>query len=189
MAKKKLNIDTEAAAQEIKNCINEKKFDMVDYSLVELECYPPPDDKNYPEISKLSEAWGKFFDAADLALAELPDEEVGTTSFEEVLKKHEPKLAADLAQYDEITAKIAAAVNADEEFWAELRKVVIPLYERSPHYADWQKRWQKIDLVYDPVGLDVVTTQMWTNKETGERIRGEKLRTTSYPAGFIVKMQ
>jgi hypothetical protein len=185
---KKPIIDVTAAAKEIEKYLESKKFDLIDFGYVQIECYPPSDSDEYPEIRKFSKAWADFFDKSDEALTAMPDDLLGKMKFSEVLTKFDPNLAEDLAVYDKLADEVAKTVNDDAAFWCKLRDAVIPLYEKSPHYEQWKQRWKAISLAYDPMGMDVKTTQMWTNKKTGERIRGEVLRTTSYPPGFILKV-
>lgn len=184
----KPDFDTKAMAEEIKKFVEAKKFDLVDYSYTEIECYPPEDEKNYPETTKFASQWKQFLDDTDDALNEV-EEEPGEVSFKEVLAKYNPSLLVGLEEFDKATNAVSEIVNADAEFWNKLREIVLPLYEKSPYYKEWREnRWRAISIAYDPTPLEVKTTQMWTNSRTGERIRGEELRTTSYPAGFIVKV-
>lgn len=180
------NVDTQKMAEEIKKFIQAKKFDCVDYGYTQIEIYPP-NSEDYPETRKFSAQWAEFFDNAEKALA-LCTEEPGEITFGEVLAKYSPNMDGDLEAFDEQTAAVASAVNSDAKFWEDLRGVVLPLYEKSPYYDEWKTRWKSVSISYDPTSLDVVTTQMWTNKKTGERTRGEKIRATEYPAGFIVKI-
>ncbi len=184
----KPEIDIEKAASEIKKFLESKKFDLVDYSYVNIEAYPPPNDHNYPELKKFSEQWAAFFEEADAVLNDV-NEEPGQATFQEVLAKYSPTLGEDLALFDNMTSALADAVNSDKAFWNNLREIVLPLYEKSPYYEEWKNnRWKAISLSYDPTPLEVKTTQMWTNQETGERIRGEVVRTSEYPAGFVMKV-
>lgn len=169
---KKVELDFKIAAEEVKKYLDSKKFDLVDYGYVDIECYPPVDPKDYPHIYALREEFEAMFDHADAVT-----QDDGTGFPEE-----------RAAALEEKCKQIGELVNADEVFWEKLRAVIIPLYEKSPHYAEWKTRWKSIDFVYDPIGMDVTTTQMWTNQDTGERIRGEVVRTTTYPAGFIVRV-
>lgn len=180
-------IDVEKCGTEIKNFLHKKKFDMIDYSYVDIEAYPSPDDPDYPELAKFAAAQKDFYVEYEKCIVDLPETEE-VNSLKDVMDRLPDNLGQELKQYDDLMAQVEAAVNNDKEFWGELRKVILPLYERSPHFEAWQQRWQKIELSYDPIGLDVVTTQMWTNPETGERIRGDVLRKTEYPAGFVVKI-
>jgi len=186
----KPTVNTEKAAAEVKRFLEAKKFDLIDYSYVNIEAYPPSDDNNYPELKKFCTQWNAFFEEADKVLNN-PDvaEEPGQATFKEVLGKYSPTLAEDLAEFDNATSAVADLVNKDKEYWDKLREIVLPLYEKSPYYNEWKdNRWKAISLTYDPTPLEVRTTQMWTNQETGERIRGEVVRTTEYPAGFIMKI-
>lgn len=182
------DINPEIVANEIKTYISDKKFDLVDYSYANIETYPPPDCDNYPEIRKFCSQWAKFFDEAEAATVDAT-EEPGEVTFSEVLDKYSPDLADGLKAFDKATQSIEWLVNRDEKFWTELRGIVLPLYEKSPYYEQWKDaRWKTISLSYDPTPLEVKTTQMWTNQRTGERIRGEEIRSTEYPAGLVVKV-
>lgn len=169
---KKIECDFKIAAEEVKKFLDSKKFDLIDYGYVDIECYPPVDPKEYPHLCALRDEWEAMFDYADKVT-----QDDGSGFPEDRAKCLEEKCN-----------KIGEIVNEDREYWDKLRAIVIPLYEKSPHFEDWKQRWQSIEFVYDPIGMDVTTTQMWTNKETGERIRGEVVRSTSYPAGFIVRV-
>jgi len=172
------NFDMKKMAAEIKKYIESKKFDLVDYSYVEIECYPPQDEKDFPETTKFSAQWQKFHDDCDAALNDV-SEEPGEISYKEVLAKYSPELLRGLEEYDKATNAVAEIVNSDHEFWNKIRDIVLPLYEKSPYYKEWKdKRWRTISLSYDPIPLEVKTTQMWTNPRTGERIRGDELRKT-----------
>ena len=183
----KENIDVKAVANEIKEFLYGKRFDLVDYSLVEIEAYPPPKDSKYPTIKKLSKAWETFFSASDKALHHAPNNLMGKP-FNEILGKYDTGLQAGFKELEETTAAVAEAVNSDREWWDKLRAEIVPLYDRSPHYEAWKKRWQKVRIIYDPVDMTVTTTRMQTNSKTGERIRGEVVRETDLPAGLVVKV-
>ena len=73
----KEDIDVKAVADEVKKFLESKKFDLVDYSLVEIEAYPPPKDSKYPTVKKLSKAWETFFSASDKALHHAPNNLMG----------------------------------------------------------------------------------------------------------------
>ena len=194
----KPSVDIQKMADEIKHFLDSKKFDLVDYSYPTMECYPPPNSEQYPETTKFAALWAAFFEEADKAFAhlDLPEEDhetdseeiPGKVTLEDMLKKYSPTLAEDIGQFDELTDKVAEAVNQDVAFWTQLREIILPLYEKSQYYEQWTQRWKAIDLSYDPTPLEVKTTRMWTDPKTNERIRGEILRSTVYPAGFVVKV-
>lgn len=181
------DFNLEAAAEELKSFIELKKFDMVDYSLINMECYPPNDKKICPELTTFANQWQIFLDNADEALNDI-DEEPGQVSFKDVLAKYKPELLEGLELFDAKTEALCNLVNSDKKYWENLRATIVPLYEKSPYYEQWKERWQSISIAYDPTPLEVKTTQMWTNQSTGERVRGEVVRTTEYPEGFIVKI-
>lgn len=167
------DVDVAAAAAECKAYLEKKKFDLVDYSFVNIECYPPPDSDEYPLLKSFAAKWTEVFDYADRVV-----EDDAGTGFPHLL----------VADFETKTKEIEAAVNSDTEFWTALRSVVLPLYEKSKFYEEWKRRWNKIDLFYDPIGLEATTTEIFTNKETGERIRGDVKRTTRYDAGFVIRI-
>ena len=181
------DIDVKATANEVKAYLDDQKMNLVDYSLVEIECYPSPKDSKYPAIKKLSKAWETFFSASDKALHQAPNKLMGKP-FDEILGMYNKDLQTEFKELEETTNKVAAAVNEDRTWWDKLRAEIVPLYDRSPHYEAWQKRWQKIRIIYDPVDMTVTTTRMQTNSKTGERIRGEVVRETDLPAGLVVKV-
>jgi hypothetical protein len=207
-------IDTARAAAEVKALIDAKKMGLIDYTFVNIEVYPDPNDDGMPELKRFAAMWREFFDYAD----EVTQDD-GKDFPDEVARRYEEELA-----------KVAQAVNSDEAWWTALREKVLPLYRKPEIEADkatreaaelkrqkmeeldaikhggvsrmrqeremlnklldaWQtKRWRSISMFYDPVGMDVTTTQMWTNPKTGERFRGDVLRNTGYPQGFVVKI-
>jgi hypothetical protein len=181
-----IKVDAKKMAEEVKKYINLKKMDCVDYGFTQIEVYIPR-SKKYPEAKKFSDQWLKFFEETDKALNSV-EEEPGTVTFQQVLSKYKPDLAKDLDEFDKKTKEVENLVNNDKKFWKVLREAVIPLYEKSPHFEAWKTRWQSISLSFDPTPLQVVTTQMWTNKETGERTSGDVLRKTDLPEGFVIKI-
>jgi hypothetical protein len=182
-------LDARRAAAEIKRLLDEKAFDLIDYGMARIQCFPPPNDpKKFPEIFKLSAKWLKFYDDSEKAVVNLPDEVLEKMTYAQAMEKLDPGLAKTLEECDAATAQIADLVNKDETFWESLRAKVIPLYEKHPKFDEWKDRWKKITLGFDPDGFEVVTTQMYTNQKTGERIRGEVVKRTPYPAGFVVEV-
>lgn len=179
----KPKIDTEKASQEVKNFIDRNKMNKIDWGTNEIEMYPHPCDESLPELSLFATQWEKFFAYAEtLTIDEdgtgFPKESV--SKFEAVLKEIEDK------------------VNNDKEYWDRIRSEVMPLYE-SPKGIEpnpktmavlekWKNRWKAVHLFYDVMDLRVRTTQMWTNKKTGERTRGDVISERDLPAGFVIKV-
>lgn len=249
-------INFEAAAQEVKEYLDKKKLDLVDWNYWQIECYPDPGDDDYPELKKFAAMWSEVFDYAD----EVTYGDNGEGFPHEIV-----------AKYEDATRRVQDLVNEDSRFWEEIREEVMPLYRppsgpsnqsvwdlswawaemrdkvfagtdlpdkvateptdmkdmqyllqrwdslgehASQVYVElrqedmdaddfrllcknwfdrmvlekWQERWKGVEIHYDPVGLDVVTTQMWTNKATGERTRGDVLSSRKLPPGFIIRV-
>lgn len=194
-------VNAEKAALEVKDFLDKKKMDLVDYTYWNIEAYPNPESDEYPELKNFAKLWKDLFDELD----KLVDDD-GNGFPNEIVKKYEAELA-----------KVVDLVNSDKEYWERIRKEVLPLYEppKLPEEMEkkrseeaqketpqqkakretkekvqkaWLNRWQKIEMFYDPVDFEVVTTQMMTNKKTGERTRGDVVRKTTYPQGFVVKI-
>ena len=183
-------------AQELEKFLDRKKFDLVDYSYPAViendrtprpECYPPPESKEFPELQKFCKQWLDFFDEIEQPILQAP-EEPGDTTLDIMLEKYCPAMLVEYQRLNQLVTETEKAVNTDEKFWAEVRKVILPLYDRSKEAEAWTGRWRGIQLAYDPCPLTVTTTQMWTNKKTGERKRGEVVRETNIPAGFVMKL-
>lgn len=166
-------VNIEAAVAELKKYLDEKKFDLVDYSLVNIECYPPSDSDEYPELKSFAAQWTAAFDYAEKVTVN----DNGEGFPEDVIEKFETK-----------THEIMDALNSDTAYWTELRSIILPLYEKSKFFSDWKRRWQKAEVFYDPIGLEATTTEIFTNKKTGERIRGDVVRSTEYKPGFVIKI-
>jgi hypothetical protein len=166
-------VDVAAAAVECKKYLDSKKFDLIDYSLVNIECYPPSDSEEYPVLNKFASDWNAAFDYAESVTVD----DQGTGFPEEIIEAFEAK-----------TKEIAATVNSDADFWTTLRSIVLPLYDKSKFYDEWKRRWQKVEIFFDPIGLEATTTEIFTNKETGERIRGDVVRSTQYNSGFVIRI-
>lgn len=171
----KADVDLAKAAEEFKAQLDDKKMSLIDYGYVNIECWFSKDELEsgkFPEVAKLTKQWEALFDYADTVT-----EDDGTGFPND-----------DVVDYENDLQVIEDMVNADAEFWAKLRAEVIPLYEKSPHFKAWKKRWKFVKLFYDPVGMDVTTTQMYTNKITGERTRGEEISKRTIPAGFVISI-
>ena len=183
-------------AQELEKFLDRKKFDLVDYSYpAEIiddrtprpEIYPPPESDEFPELKKLCKQWLDFFDEIEQPILKAP-EDPGDTSLDIMLEKYCPEMVAEYQRLNQLVTETEKGVNTDEKFWEGVRAVILPLYDRSKQAEAWGNRWKAIQLVYDPCPLTVTTTQMWTNKKTGERKRGGVVRETNLPAGFVMKL-
>lgn len=186
------SVDVVAAAEEVKALLDKNKFELVDWGYDEVECYPGPSDDAYPVLKSFAKMWEEFFEHAD---KQTRDD--GSGFPDEIAKRYESMLA-----------KVEARVNDDEDFWAKIREVIIPLYdvpqaaidnapdqdarkrveEKRAGLSKWKNRWKTVKLFYDPVGVDVQTTQLWRNKVTGDLKRGEVIRQRSLPPGFVVRV-
>lgn len=185
-------IDVSAAAQEVKSILDTEKMDLIDWGYSDIECYPDPSDDAYPVLKAFAGQWAEFFDYADEHT-----QEDGTGFPEEIAKK-----------YESVLAEVADNVNADQEFWSRIRAAVMPLYEipgeaieRAEGEAKeklaakqvalaekWKNRWQAIKLFYDPVGINVVTTRILRDKESGKIKHRESVSKRSIPQGFVIKV-
>jgi len=180
----KPNANIEAAADEVKNFLDGKKFELVDWGYWSIECYPDPDDKAMPALQDFARQWEEFFEYAEPLTGE------DGKGFPQELSE----------EYEHELRKIENAVNSDKEYWAKIQEEILPLYqppigvnldekpELKAVLGKWQERWKGVSLHYDAMELEVKTTQMWTNKSTGKRRRGDVLSERLMPAGFVVKV-
>jgi hypothetical protein len=173
----KLGIDVKAAAEEVKSRLDEKKFDLVDYSYANIDCWFEQEDYDsgkYPQMTKIRDQWEAMFNYAE----EVTQDD--GTGF-----PHE-----DVEAYEAELKEIERLVNTDKEYWEKIRAAVIPLYEKSPHYHMWQKRWKQVELFYDAVPMTVTVTKHMINKETGERKEGMSTveRERTIPAGVVIRV-
>ena len=112
-------INIEAAANEVKLYLDKKKMDLVDWNYWNIECYPPPDDDDYPELKNFAIMWNDFFDHAD-----------------HVTQDDGQGFPNDIAnKYEAETARIADSVNDDADFWELIREEIRPLYKAPPGAA------------------------------------------------------
>jgi hypothetical protein len=169
------DLDIDAAAAEIKKHLDNEKMNLIDYSLANIECWFSTEELesgDYPQIAKFTAHWKDMFDYADGITdadgAGFPNEEF--VKLEAKLKEIEDK------------------VNGDAEYWKKLREEVIPLYEKSPQYKQWQKRWKAVELFYDPIGMDVTTTEIFTHVDTGAKTRGKVVRQRTIPEGIVIRV-
>ena len=176
-------VDVQAAADEVKRFLDGKKMDLIDWGYVNIECYPDPEDDEYPVLKGFAKLWEDLFSYAET----LTIDNDGTGFPEDLVNEFEAKLA-----------EIKDAVNSDEAYWGGIRAAVLPMY-RPPEGVEikpkmkammdaWEQRWKAVDLFYDVMGLEIQTTKMWTNKQTGERRRGEIISQRTMPPGFVIKV-
>lgn len=168
----KPDFDMDKIVEEFKRYFDGKKMDLVDYSYVNIQAYPPPKDPAYPEMGKFAAQWERLFEYAD----ETYESEEG---FPEEL----------VARFEEATREIARRVNEDKAFWEKIRGEIIPLYDKSPYYDEWKKRWAKIEIFYYPEELAVKVTKRFRNKATGELSQGGEVITEKVmPPGFVINV-
>jgi hypothetical protein len=178
----KPDVDIAKVAEEIKNHIDKKKMDHVDFDYEEIEMYPSPvsgslgkdSPPEMPEFCKFCAQWEALFDYADKVTQSdgsgFPQEDI--ERFEKELKKVEKK------------------INEDEEFWTKIRGEVMPIYMASKEYdKKWSKRWQRVILFYDPVGITVTTHKKMVNKLTGEVLSRELVHQREIPSGVVVRIK
>lgn len=179
-------VNATVLADEFKKFLWEKRMDLIDYGYTNIDCWPPVDDKdNYPETMSFGGQWEAMFNVADTMV-----DDDGNGFPEEVAQQYEAELK-----------KAQLAMNSDAAFWTKLRADILPLYAKSKHYEEWKKRWKMVKLFYDPISQTVTTTQMLTNKKTGERSvntaavdeNGNKrsdgiVRETVIPACFVIRV-
>jgi len=194
-----IGIDINATAEELKKFIDVNKFNLIDFGIEDLQCYPPPDDsKDYPHFKKLSSLYAEMQPEIDKVIEAIPDEDLPTEADDEeeggqkqrlanALREYAPELAQKVDSIEQSLEEIVASINADDAFWMKIREQVIPIYEKSPVYEEWKNRWRRIaEIVYDSCPLTAQTTVIWNNPETGERKRGDTISNNTQPAGFIV---
>ncbi len=171
----KPEINLEAASIEVKNHLDDKKMNLIDYGYSRIELWFDQKDLDggkFPEIAKFTAHWKALFDYSD----RITDDVGGGFPNDEFVA-----LETDLK-------KIEDMVNNDAAYWTKLREEVIPLYDKSPNYEQWKKRWKSVELFYDPVGLDVTTTEIFTNKVTGEKTRGAEISRRNIPEGIVIRV-
>ena len=186
------DVNVEELSFELKKFIDKKKIDLVNPTCPDIQCFPPPDDDDYPETRKFSGQMKAFFDFVDEALVGASDEEAMD------------KIGKDgvwSKPFDDVMAKAAELVNSDVAFWTGIRDAVIPLYKPvkvaktekegmvfMPDTApsQWDVRWQKIKLWYDPNDLDVTVVKKMVNKDTGEVVSSDVFEEKTYPGGLVI---
>lgn len=122
-----VQLDVAAAAAEVKKHLNEHKINLVDYTRLRLELYPPHDPENLPALSMFSEKFKAMFNYADklCALDDAPNDAQGN-----MLKPTVNHFPTEIfLMYESKNKEIEALVNSDAQFWEEIRAAVLPLYE------------------------------------------------------------
>lgn len=174
-------IDVAKAADEVKAYVDSRKMDLVDWGYTKIECYPDPNDETYPELKKFASLWNSLFDYADTIT-----ESDGTGFPKDIILNYEAK-----------TLQIQDAVNGDTVFWQAVRDQILPLYSVPAGTVaneglvqtleQWKERWKSIQIVYDPIGLEVEVTKILTDPKTGKKYR-EPIRKRPLPPGFIIRI-
>jgi len=170
----KPQVDAETIAEELKEYIDKKKLDHVDYEYFKIEMYPDPKNEDTPEFGKFCSQWEALFDYADKITQDdgtgFPNDQV--SKFEEKMKE------------------VQNIINQDDEFWKKLQEEVLPIYVHSKDYEkEWKNRWRAVDLFYDPVGLTVTTHKKMLNKLTGEVSERRLVRQREIPAGIVIRIE
>ena len=106
-------IDIKAAAEEVKEYLDKRKMDLVDWNYWKIECYPDPQDDDYPELKRLAAMWEEVFDYAD----KVTYGDKGEGFPNEVIQK-----------YEAVTRSIQDLVNGDDRYWEKIQKEIMPLY-------------------------------------------------------------
>ena len=181
-------VDHGRFAAEVKAYLDAHKMDMIDSDKLAIEAYPSPTDDAYPEMKSFAAQFERLFDYAETVTTG----DKGEGFPHELVKSFEDELA-----------KAQALVNGDQVFWDKVREVVLPLYKKTTFSraqdggvqvkeqslpAQWADRWKAVKLFYDPVGLDVETTELRVNKQTGEKHRVRTVSKRTLPPGFVIKV-
>jgi hypothetical protein len=161
-------VDINKAVDEIKNYMNTEKMNMIDWDKVLIEVHLDPNEATCPEISKFAGQWEEVFSHADKVTLE-----DGTGFPHEIVKA-----------YDAVVEEIQDLVNADTEFWKEIRAVVLPLYPEKTKDCVWDH----IVLFYDAVGMDVSTKMVLRDPKTNEVKRTEVVSQQYLPPGFVIRI-
>jgi hypothetical protein len=173
MKEPKPKVDVKKAAEECKKYLDFKKLDLVDFGLANIECYVPPKDDDYPELKEFAKQWKSFFNYAETLV--IGDRGEGFPN--------------DLAkEFEDKNMEIEKLVNSDSKYWDNIRSTIIPLYERSPVFSDWQKRWNSIMFFYDPIEMNAKVEKAHKDPETGEVVKTEVVSETLYPESFVIRI-
>lgn len=168
--------DTDKLACEIKAYLEKNWINLVDYGYWNIQTYPDPQDDTYPELKKFAGQWDEFFKHAD-----------------EVFPKDGfPTALAD--EFEAVTRSALGKVNDDTAFWEQMRKNVLPMYDRSKEKEKWQERWKSINFFYYPEPLHVKTTGGYAikNIKTGQirkRVLDEVITDKVMPPGFVIEIR
>jgi len=188
----KPDCDVKELAFELKKFLDLKKIDLVNPTCPDIQCFPPPDDDEYPETKKFSSQMKNFFSFVDEALVDA-DEAEALAKIGEDGEWSKP--------FDDVMAQASKLVYEDEEFWSGLREAVIPLYKPTkvvkteqgemifmpdPTPSPWDLRWKKVKVWYDPNDLDVTVVKKMVNKETGEVVTSDIFEEKTYPGGLVI---
>lgn len=184
----KPEVDVTKCAEEVKAWLRREKYNLIDTDKVLVEGWPDPDDPDTPELSKFRTQHEDMF--AYISGMEIDDD-----------GKNYPHDMAN--EFKAVIASVENAVNSDSAFWSALRDEVLPLYGKISFLRkkdggvdfketpskEWEKRWQKVSLFYDPLASRVVTTLRYKDKKTGEFKEGQKtVSDREIPAGFVIKV-
>jgi hypothetical protein len=169
MSAPEISLDVEKIAKEIEYFIDLSKYDLINADQTDVVCFPPGNDEaNYPEIAKLSVQFKAVFDWAE----------------EHQSDEDQTELEATMDVVEDWIVKIQEKINEDEKFWADLRAVVIPLYQpakfekkkdgkiemKEEGENEFADRWKSVRITYDPDTLTVKTTY----KDPDGTVTGEK---------------
>jgi len=168
-------VNCEAIASEIKQCIHDNKINMIDYSRTALEVWPNAMDDKYPEMKKYAAQWESFCE------------------FVEQNAKTEDDVPEDtLNAFRAVDGHIQAMVNEDKEYWDALRADVLRYYDKSEDPKYWDERWASIDFWYDPIGLEVQTNKVTrvvnADATFGEEKGRELVSKREIPPGFVIRI-
>ena len=179
-------------AFELKKFIDMKKIDLVNPTCPDIQCFPPPDDNDYPETKKFSDQMAQFFSFVDEALVDA-DEAEALAKIGENGEWSKP--------FDDVMSQVAENINSDEAFWTGVRDAVMPLYKPTkvaktedgemifmpdPTPSVWDLRWKKVKVWYDPDALDVTVIKKMVNKGTGEVVHSDVFEEKTYPGGLVI---
>jgi len=170
-------------AKEVKAHLDAKRFDLIDPDKATVECWPNPEDKSLPECGRFAAQWRAMFTYADKITGD------GGEGFPDELAK----------EFEAELKKVEALVNDDQAFWEDIRGKVMPLYcktkfkrgkdgklevVKEEDNGPWKDRWKKMVIFYDPVGMDVTTTEI----DPKTRRKGRIISSRTIPEGFVFKV-
>jgi hypothetical protein len=179
-------------AFELKKFLDLKKIDLVNPTCPDIQCFPPPDDDEYPETKKFSEQMANFFSFVDEALVDA-DEAEAIAKIGEDGEWSKP--------FDDIMAQASKLIYEDPEFWPRIRETVIVLYKPTkviknsdgemiflpdPTPSPWDLRWKKVKVWYDPDDLPITVVRKMVNKNTGEVVTSDIFEEKIQPGGLVI---